>query len=109
MGVGGVIHYQLCSVFLTDSYHLVSLGKAGGKGLLDKDRFHTGAGGGDKFGRAAGFVVLVEGNERLAGNPVMRQQRTRMARVLTGDAVGALEDLDGAQREVSQIPDRGRE
>jgi hypothetical protein len=80
---------------------------AGHAGIADDGDGFPGACGGDKFGRAAGFVVLVERNERLAGNAVVGEQRGGVARVLAGDAIGGFQDLEGAQGDVAEVPDGG--
>ena len=78
---------------------------AGHAGIADDGDGFTGAGGGDEFGRAAGFVVLVQGDERFAGDAVMGEQRRGMAGVLAGDAVGGFQDFHGTQRDVAEVAD----
>lgn len=79
---------------------------AGHAGVADEGDGFTGTGGGDEFRYAAGLVVLMQRDQRLAGNPVMRKQRRGMPRVLAGDAIGGLQNFQGPQRDVAEVPDR---
>ncbi len=60
----------------------------------------------DQFGGAGVLVVLVAAYGGGCDLEVV-EQLLRLARVFAGDAVGALEDVEGAQGDVAQVADGG--
>ena len=58
----------------------------------------------DQFGGAMPLVVLVAAHGRRGDGEVV-EQLLRLARVFAGDAVGAPEDIEGAQGDVAEVAD----
>ena len=88
---------------------VTGIGNAGHARITDHGDGFTRFRGGDQISGAARFVVLVQRNQRLSGDPMMREQGAGVPRILAGNPVRGAQDLQRPQGDISKIPDRRRD
>ena len=86
--------------------HDAGIADAGHAGVGDEGDAGAGLEGVDQFSGALALVVLVTADGG-GGDCEVVEQLLRLAGVFAGDAVGVLEDFEGAEGDVAEVADGG--